>query len=161
MVVDYMPFVDRTPDHQYQDLLLKIVEQGDRVDSQQEAPAVMIHGHQMHFTFCNGFPIVTERDLCSADPGKRSQFEMAIAELCAFLNGAQTLNEMKNFGCGWWKPWVTADKCAKRELHEGDLGPGSYGAAFRRFPMADGRTFDQWTEVLEEARANPKLRTLF
>lgn len=152
----YKPYADRTPDSQYHDLLRRIVSEGEWVDPKQEEPAQMVLGHLMRFPLANGFPLITERDLLSAP----SQFSMAIGELCAFLNGAQTLEEMKKFGVGWWSRWVTAEKCAKRGLPAGDLGPGSYGAAWRRFPTADGKPFDQITALLEQIEELPHLRTL-
>lgn len=158
-MVRYKPFFERTPDTQYCDLLTRIRYYGVRVETQQEHPAVMVFGHQMRFDLTNGFPIITERDLTTARPGYASQFVLGIAELFAFLNGARTLKEMRDFGCGWWQEWVTEEKCAKRGLEPGDLGPGSYGAAFRSFPTAEGRPFDQITHVIEQIRELPHLRT--
>ncbi len=161
MPVPYMPFADRTPDAQYRSLLVRILSEGERVHSQQDEPALMVVGHQLRYPLANGFPVITERDLASAAPGKISQFHMAIAELCAFLNGAQTLDELAAFGCTWWSRWGTAEKCQKRGLPPGDLGPGSYGAAFRRFPTAEGKPFDQITHLVEQIRELPHLRTHF
>lgn len=155
----YHPFAERTPDRQYRDLLTLIGDGGEEVDTQQEAAAKKWIGQLLRFPLANGFPIITERDLVDSGDS-RSQFEMAIAELCAFLNGAQTLTEMKRFGCGWWARWVTPEKCAKRGLESGDLGPGSYGAAWRRFPTAGGAPFDQITTLLEQIEELPHLRTL-
>lgn len=163
----YRPFSERTPDTQYRDLLARIRDCGEEVDTQQEYPAKKWIGYLMRFPIANGFPIITERDLM-AEP---SQFKSAIAELCAFLNGAQTLDEMKEFGCGWWVRWVTAEKCRKRGLEPGDLGPGSYGAAWRRFPTAavwdedkqnwkPGVPFDQISSLISEIGEMPHLRTL-
>lgn len=152
-------FLKRKPDDQYQKLLKKIMAKGQIVPSTQEEDALMILGHQMHFELANGFPIITERDLVSASEGKPSQFQMALKELFAFLNGARTLKEMKKFGCGWWSRWVTEAKCAKRGLETGDLGPGSYGPAWRNFPTAEGVPFDQITHLLEQIKEFPYLRT--
>lgn len=155
-MIEYRPFEQRNPDTQYRKLLRRIAEEGELVDTQQEYPAKKWVGYLMRFPIANGFPLITERNLI-AEP---SQFRFAIAELCAFLNGAQTLEEMKQFGCGWWKNWVTPEKCAKRGLEPGDLGPGSYGPAWRRFPTAEGAHFDQITTLLEQIRELPHLRTL-
>lgn len=157
MLVEYKPFLERKPDRQYRELLIRIKNEGVKVMPQQEEEAIMILGHQMRFSLNNGFPMVTERDLLSIP----SQFKMAIAELCAFLNGARTLEEMKNFGCGWWSRWVTEKKCAKRGLAPGDLGPGSYGPAFHDFPTSDGGTFNQINHLIEQIRELPQLRTHF
>lgn len=159
-MINYKEFNERIPDSQYRQLLQKIKTDGERVVTQMNEDAIMIFGHQMRFKLDNGFPIITERDLVS--PGKGlSQFQMAIGELCAFLNGARTLEEMKKFGCGWWAPWVTAEKCGKRGLETGDLGPGSYGAAWRNFPTAEGNPFDQISHIIEQIREIPHLRTHF
>ena len=61
----------------------------------------------------------------------------------------------------WWRHWVTPKKCEKRGLPQGDLGPGSYGAAFHDFPTAEGDSFNQFLEVIEEIANNPNLRTFF
>ena len=155
-MVRYKPFADRTPDTQYQNLLSLIRDRGEEVDTQQEYPAKKWIGYPMRFPLENGFPLVTERDLI-APP---SQFRSAVAELCAFLNGAETLEEMQRFGCGWWAQWVTAEKCSKRGLPPGDLGPGSYGPAWRRFPTSEGAPFDQITALLDQIKELPHLRTL-
>ncbi len=155
----YKNFSERTPDSQYQELLQRIKDKGKKVFAQQDEEALMVLGHIMRFELKNGFPIITERDLVSAAEGRPSQFQMAIGELCAFLNGARTLEEMKGFGCGWWSRWVTAKKCAKRGLKTGDLGPGSYGPAWRNFPTTEGKTFDQITHLIEQINEFPQLRT--
>lgn len=161
MDVNYLPYMERTRDHQYQGLLKRILRDGDEVDTQQKFPARKVVGHVLRFLFKNGFPIITERDLYSAGQTGGSQFNAAVGELCAFLNGAQTLDEMRAFGCGFWKDWVTKEKCGKRGLAEGDLGPGSYGAAWTRFPTANGEPFNQVSNLVAEARSQPHLRTLF
>lgn len=158
-MIKYKEFSERTPDTHYRKLLERIKSEGEKVYSQQEEEALRVIGHLMHFELENGFPVITERDLVSATEGRPSQFQMAIGELCAFLNGARTLEEMKKFGCGWWSRWVTAKKCAKRGLEPGDLGPGSYGPAWRSFPTAEGKPFDQITHLIEQINELPHLRT--
>ncbi|SRR6266498_1327428 len=162
MTVQYKPFEERTPDTQYRDLLRKIKYGGEDVMPQQEEGARMIVGHQWRFPFANGFPIITERDLVNPQPGsKRSIFQMAISELVAFLNGARTQDQLTAFGCPWWKRWLTKEKCEKRGLVPGDNGPGSYGAAWRAFPTAEGELFDQITHLVEQTQQLPHLRTHF
>jgi len=158
-MIEYKDFSERIPDSQYRDLLLLIKSEGEKIYSQMEEDSLMILGHQMRFDLKNGFPIITERDLVSAAEGRPSQAQMAIGELCAFLNGARTLDQMKEFGCGWWKAWVTERKCAKRGLETGDLGPGSYGPAWRNFPTSEGKPFDQITHLIEQIDELPHLRT--
>lgn len=160
-MINYKEFYERIPDTQYRQLLKKIKKEGEKVITQLDEDAIMILGYQMRFKLSDGFPIITERDLVSSGNKRPSQFQMAIGELCAFLNGARTLEEMKKFGCGWWARWVTTEKCTKRGLEAGDLGPGSYGASWRNFPTAEGKPFDQISHLIEQIHELPHLRTHF
>ncbi len=158
MTINYKPFSERIHDAQYRQLLQRILQEGEDVDSQQGAPARRIIGHIMRFELSNGFPLITERDLSG---GQRSVFRQTLAEMRAFwLLGARTLSQLEAEGCHFWAPWGTAEKCEKRGLKPGDLGPGSYGPAFRAFPTENG-PFDQVTHVLEQAAQLPHLRTHF
>ncbi len=160
-MVKYLPFKKRNPDSQYRRLLKRIISQGEKVFPQQEEEAIFYPGFLMRFKLENGFPIITERDLVNVESGKRSNMFQALGELFAFLNGAHTQENLKNFGCTWWKRWVTPEKCGKRGLEIGDLGPGSYGAAWRNFPTLEGKSFDQITNLIEQINELPHLRTHF
>ena len=128
----YRPFDEREPDGQYRALLGRIAADGIPVPTRQGPKALTLMQQTMHFELANGFPVITERSM-------KSFWRKPIGELCAFINGATTLDEFAAFGCDWWGAWATPEKTAKRGLPPGDLGPGSYGGAFRRFPTADGR----------------------
>lgn len=151
----------KTPDTQYRTLLKRILDEGTQVFPQQEEAALMVFGHQMRFSFANGFPIITERDLLSDGVKTKSIFHSALGELFAFLSGARTQEQLEAFGCVWWKRWLTKEKCEKRGLTPGDMGPGSYGAAFRNFPTREGGDFDQITHLVEQIKELPHLRTHF
>lgn len=158
------PVNERTPDAQYQAILRAILEKGERTNSQQgvDALTLMAPG-SMRFRFDNGFPIINERNMA---PGESERlpvtiWKQAIAEICGFANGARTQKELEAFGCTWWSSWVTKEKCEKRGLEEGDLGPGSYGAAFHDFPTADGGAYNQFKNIIEQIREFPHLRTHF
>ena len=101
---------NRQPDYQYHNLLKKILDEGEEVKSQQEVNAKMIFGHQMRFPLENGFPLITERNIS----GKF--ISQALGELIAFLHGERTQEGLESFGCFWWKPWVTEEKCSKKRL---------------------------------------------
>jgi len=141
------------PDTQYRELLMRILREGEKVMPQQEEGARMVIGHQMRFDLSKGFPLVTERDLSGRF------FRGAIGETLCFRSGGQTQEALESFGCPWWKRWITPKKCLKRGLQPGDLGPGSYGAAWRRFPTAEGKPFDQITNIIEQIKELPQLRT--
>lgn len=151
----YLAYAKRSPDEQYKNLLRLVRDTGTKVHATQDIDAVMILGAPpMRFKLENGFPLLTERDL--------SKFWRApIAEIIAFINGARTQEELEKYGCKWWKYWVTPEKCAKRGLEAGDLGPGSYGAAFHDFPTAEGENFNQFEHLIKQLKEKPGLRTHF
>ena len=112
-------------------------------------------GYAMRFPLAHGAAVITERSIAGF-------FRKAIGELCAFINGARTLEELAAFGCDWWDAWATPEKCISRGLQPGDLGPGSYGHAFRNFTTdLDGADpgFDQLPHLIEKLRDLPLDRT--
>ncbi len=155
-MINYLPHEQRTPDIQYKNLLITLRHKGQQVFTQHEEYAFRYIGYQLRYDLRNGFPIHTERDLVG---GNRSGFHQALGELFAFLHGAHTLAELESFGCYWWAPDITPEKCAKRGLEPGDLGPGSYGPAWCAFPTAEGRPFNQIHHLLEQLEELPHLRT--
>lgn len=161
MGVEYRHYDAREPDAQYARLLHRIRESGEEVFPQQEEAALQLIAPQLRFDLENGFPIITERDLVTPGKSGSSIFTGAIGELAAFLNGEHTQEGLERYGVRWWKRWVTPEKCAKRGLPPGDLGPGSYGCAFRAFPTLEGKPFDQITNVIEQIQELPHLRTHF
>jgi thymidylate synthase len=151
--VRYLPPGAREPDSQYRQMLEQILASGVAVPTRQGPPALTLMQQAMRFDLANGFPVITERSV-------KSFWRKPIGELCAFINGATTLDELADFGCDWWGAWATPQKTSSRGLPPGDLGPGSYGGAFRRFP-ADGGEFDQFAHLVEQIRELPADRTHF
>jgi len=161
--IDYLPFSERVPDFQYQELLKKIKTTGkDKVPIHARLNENANSGHQnskeitgamLQFEMNNGFPVLTERDLSKS-------FYGSIGELVAFLNGQSTLSGLKEYGCPevFWRDWVTKEKCAIFGLPEGDLGGGSYGASLGHFQSAKGE-FDQVSAVQRQMEKAPFLRT--
>ena len=150
----YLPFDQRGPDSQYRDLLARIVKHGEPSPTRQGPGARTLMQQAMRFELANGFPVITDRSI-------RSFWRKPIGELCAFINGATTLDELAAFGCDWWGPWATGEKTAKRGLPPGDIGPGSYGGAFHHFPTSEGPGFDQFAHLVEQIREFPTDRTHF
>ncbi len=152
------------PDVQYKRLLRDILENGTEVKSQQGVNAIRLMApNPMRFKLADGFPMITDRNM---DPKTSEQlpvtiWQQAIGEIFAFANGIRTLKGLEEFGCYWWKDWVTKEKCEKRGYQAGDLADGSYGPGFHDFPTTEGTPFNQFAEVLAEAKENPHLRTLF
>ena len=155
----YRPYEQRTVDYQYHNLLKRLhgllVQKGAQKQSAMDESSVAIYGDIMRFELVNGFPAITERDLSD------KLFTAALGEHMAFLNGARTHAQLSEFGCTWWKPWVSEAKCKKRGLEAGDLGPGSYGPAWRNFPTSDPFTspFDQISHLIQQIEERPELRT--
>jgi len=151
----YLPIADRRPSTQYQDMLRTIRDSGIRVRSKQGPDALAVAGHAMRFELAHGAAVITERSI-------RGFVRKAIGELCAFINGARTLDELAAFGCDWWDAWATPEKCGSRGLEAGDLGPGSYGHAFRNFTTnldGDDPGFDQLAHLIVKLRELPLDRT--
>nr|AIA19187.1 Thymidylate synthase [uncultured bacterium] len=140
---------------QYQNLLKTILDNGVRTHTQQETDAITyIAPPPLRYKLSEGFPLITERSI-------KSFWKQAVAEIIGFMNGARTQEELEKYGCRWWHPWVTEAKTKKRGLETGDLGPGSYGAAFHDFPTAEGESFNQFAAVIQQIKERPHLRTHF
>jgi len=107
--VRYLPPAAREPDPQYRQLLARIADEGTSVPTRQGPPALTLMQQAMRFELANGFPMITERSL-------RSFWRKPIGELCAFINGATTLDELAAFGCDWWGDWATPQKTSSRGL---------------------------------------------
>jgi thymidylate synthase len=154
---DYLPYAERMPSTAYRDMLCTILEGGTRVQTKQGVDALAMAGVQMRFPMAHGAAVITERSI-------KGFARKAIGELCAFINGARTLEQLAEFGCDWWGPWASAEKCESRGLTPGDLGPGSYGHAFRHFSTdfdGDPEGFDQFGALVRKLRDLPEDRTAF
>jgi thymidylate synthase len=152
---NYLPAAERTPSTEYADLLRTIRDHGARVETKQGVEALAVAGHAMRFPMANGAAVITERSIGGF-------VRKAIGELCAFINGARTLDELRAFGCDWWDAWATPEKCEPRGLAPGDLGPGSYGHAFRNFTTdldGDDPGFDQLPHLIAKLKDLPLDRT--
>jgi thymidylate synthase len=152
--VRYLPLAERTPDSQYRSMMHRVLNDGASVETRQGIPALTLMQQTMRYDLRNGFPLITERSI-------KAFWRKPIGELCAFINGATTLAELAEFGCDWWDAWAQPAKTTPKGLAPGDLGPGSYGGAFRRFPTAEGTGFDQFQHLVEQIRELPGDRTHF
>lgn len=149
--LEYIPYEKRTVDDQYRKLLKSILKNGEDVNTRQGPTARTLIGTQMRYNLSNGFPVITIRKL--------GFWKKAIGELCAFINGARTTDEFEEFGCDWWDAWATEEKCSKRNLATGDLGPASYGGMFHDHPDAEGKTYDQFEHLVRQIEEFPNDRT--
>lgn len=149
----YKPFVDRTPDSQYQDRLRFILENGVWADrTMQGVGALTCFGTlpPMVYDLSNGAPIITDRSI-------KGFWRKPVAEIIAFANGVRTVHGLVEAGCDYWNEY--RGRGAEFGMEPDDLGPGSYGAAFHDFPKPDGSTFNQYAQIIWQLREMPHLRT--
>ncbi len=152
--MEYLPPSARAIATQYRDVLQRVLKDGEFTPTRQGPRALTLMQQTMVFPLAQGFPLITERSL-------KSFWRKPIGELCAFINGATTVDELAEFGCDWWTAWTTPAKTGPKGLAPGDIGPGSYGGAFHDFPTAEGPAFDQFAHLVEQIVELPADRTHF
>ncbi len=154
MDIDYLPIGERASDHQYSDRLSKILTEGELASGlPQGQNALTCFGTlpPMVFDYHNGVPLITERNCAGF-------WRTAVAEITAFINGARTLEEFRDFGCAkFWDAY--AGKGTDLGMEPNDMGPGSYGPSFHNFPTPGGSTLNQFQQLLEQIQQYPNLRT--
>jgi thymidylate synthase len=152
----YKPIEERVPDTQYGNALRFLLRHGEVVkDTPQGVGAITsLEVPKMVFDLQNGFPMITERNMLNF-------WRKPVDELFAFIRGARTNDELLQAGCDFWTTSTTAEKCATIGVPPGDLGPGSYGAAFHNFPMPGGGSFNQFAHLIDQMKRFPSVRTHF
>jgi thymidylate synthase len=95
----------------------------------------------MRFNLQEGFPLVTTKKL---------HLKSIVHELLWFLKGETNIAYLKEHGVRIWDEWASP---------EGDLGP-VYGKQWRSWRGADGKTFDQVKDVLQQLKTNPDSRRM-
>ena len=123
----------------YLDLLGHVLQHGDRRDDRTNTGTLSVFGYQMRFDLAAGFPLVTT---------KKIHFHSVVHELLWFLAGGTNVRYLDDNGVKIWDEWADAD---------GELGP-IYGAQWRAWKAAGGRSIDQITEVVRSIRENPSSR---
>ncbi|MFP5262690.1 MAG: thymidylate synthase [Blastocatellia bacterium] len=126
---------------QYLDLLKRVLEDGAPKGDRTGTGTLSVFGHQMRFDLSEGFPLLTTKKL---------HVKSIIYELLWFLRGDTNVNYLRDRGVNIWNEW--ADET-------GDLGP-VYGAQWRSWRTADGRTVDQISQVIEQIKSDPDSRRL-
>jgi thymidylate synthase len=126
---------------QYLDLLRHVLDHGVEKGDRTGTGTLSAFGWQMRFDLAAGFPLVTTKKL---------HLRSIVHELLWFLAGDTNVRTLQVNGVRIWDEWADED---------GDLGP-IYGAQWRRWRTADGRTVDQLGRVVEEIRQNPDSRRL-
>lgn len=123
----------------YLELLERILEEGvDRPDRTGTGTR-SVFGHQMRFDLSAGFPLLTTKKL---------HLRSITYELLWFLRGDTNVRFLQENGVKIWNEWADED---------GELGP-VYGAQWRSWGAADGRTIDQISNLIGDLRENPSSR---
>ena len=126
---------------QYLDLMRHVLATGTPKEDRTGTGTLSVFGHQMRFDLGAGFPLLTTKKL---------HLKSIIYELLWFLRGDTNIGYLQAHGVNIWNQW--ADQA-------GDLGP-VYGAQWRAWPTADGRTVDQISQVIEQISTTPDSRRL-
>lgn len=126
---------------QYLDLLKHILENGTDKSDRTGTGTRSVFGYQMRFNLEEGFPMVTTKKL---------HLRSIIHELLWFLKGETNIKYLKENGVSIWDEWADQD---------GELGP-VYGKQWRSWQSADGKTYDQITDLIEQIKKNPDSRRL-
>jgi thymidylate synthase len=125
----------------YLDLLDLLLNTGTPKGDRTGTGTLSVFGHQMRFNLREGFPLVTT---------KKIHLKSVVHELLWFIQGHTTTEYLRANGVSIWDEWAT---------EEGDLGP-IYGAQWRSWQAADGRSIDQLISVVEAIKARPDSRRL-
>ncbi len=126
---------------QYLQLLEDILENGVQKDDRTGVGTLSVFGRQLRFDLQEGFPLLTTKKL---------HIRSIIYELLWFLSGNTNVRYLQENGVTIWDEWADEN---------GELGP-VYGAQWRSWKGADGKTVDQISEVIEQIRTNPNSRRL-
>jgi thymidylate synthase len=126
---------------QYLDLVKHIIEKGTDKTDRTGTGTRSIFGYQMRFNLQDGFPMVTTKKL---------HLRSIIHELLWFLKGETNIKYLKDNGVGIWDEWANED---------GELGP-VYGKQWRSWSGADGKVYDQITDLIKQIKQTPDSRRL-
>jgi len=126
---------------QYLDLMKHVLEHGTKKEDRTGTGTLSVFGYQMRFNLSEGFPLLTTKKL---------HIKSIIYELLWFLRGDTSIRYLQEHGVNIWNEWADEN---------GNLGP-VYGAQWRSWQIADGRSIDQISNVIEEIKSNPASRRL-
>ena len=125
----------------YHDLLKHVLESGTQKEDRTGTGTKSVFGYQMRFDLSEGFPLVTT---------KKVHLKSIIYELLWFLKGETNNNWLKDKGVNIWNEWAKEN---------GELGP-IYGFQWRSWQGANGKSYDQISEVIKTLKTNPDSRRI-
>ncbi len=125
----------------YLDLLRLVLANGVSKEDRTGTGTLAVFGAQARFDLSEGFPLLTT---------KKVHLRSIIHELLWFLQGDTNVRYLQENKVTIWDEWADA---------EGNLGR-VYGAQWRDWQAADGRSIDQIRTVVEQIQRNPDSRRL-
>ena len=123
----------------YLDILDRILNEGVKREDRTGTGTISVFGHQSRYNLSEGFPILTTKKL---------HLRSIIHELLWFIKGDTNIKYLKDNKVSIWDEWADEN---------GDLGP-VYGAQWRRWQGADGKTHDQLSALIDGLKNNPNSR---
>ncbi|HUQ64994.1 MAG TPA: thymidylate synthase [Flavitalea sp.] len=126
---------------QYLRLLQHIIDEGVYKSDRTGTGTKSCFGYQMRFDLQEGFPLVTTKKL---------HVKSIIHELLWFIKGETNIKYLKENGVSIWNEWADEN---------GELGP-VYGKQWRSWEGADGKIYDQLTDVIQQIKTNPDSRRM-
>ncbi|MCH8976351.1 MAG: thymidylate synthase, partial [Proteobacteria bacterium] len=118
-----------------------VKEHGVKKEDRTGTGTISVFGYQMRFDISETFPLLTTKKL---------HLRSIVHELLWFLKGETNIEYLKEQGVSIWDEWADEN---------GDLGP-VYGAQWRSWLAANGKTIDQITGVIDQIKNNPDSRRL-
>lgn len=124
---------------QYLELMQDILDNGVQKEDRTGTGTLSVFGRQMRFDLQEGFPLVTT---------KKIHWKSVVEELLWFISGNTEVSALRDRGVNIWNEW---------EKEDGTIGPGGYGAAWRKWPTEYG-DIDQLQRVVDSILDNPDSR---
>jgi len=125
----------------YHELLTHVLTNGKERTDRTGTGTISLFGAQARFDLRESFPLITT---------KKVHIKSIIHELLWFLRGETNVRSLQAHGVTIWDEWADPD---------GNLGP-IYGAQWRSWRGADGKTYDQIAEVVRLIKEEPDSRRL-
>ena len=157
------------PEHQYLDLLRRLLEEGDPRMDRTGVGTRSLFGEVLRFDLAKGVPLLTTKQVF---------WKPAVREMLWFLTGDTNIRPLVAQGVKIWTDWPlakyrreTGEEISQADFEKrivedeafaaqwGDLGP-VYGKQWRRWQGPDGREHDQIATLIRDIRTNPASRRL-
>ncbi len=126
---------------QYLDLMRYVKENGVKKEDRTGTGTISIFGYQMRFNLQEGFPLLTTKKL---------HVKSIIHELIWFLSGDTNVKYLQENGVRIWNEWADEN---------GKLGP-VYGHQWRSWPLPNGESYDQISQLISMIKKSPDSRRL-